>query len=173
MRDATISRDDDLPAGGEDLGAALGELLRRKGLTLALAESCTGGLIAKLVTDLPGSSAYFLEGAVTYSNAAKTRTLGVPAALLEEKGAVSPEVAVAMAEGMRRYAGSDIALAVTGIAGPEGGSAEKPVGTVFIALADRTGCQARGYRFSGSRAEIRAITAFSALDWLRRHLLSH
>lgn len=172
MRDETVSTGADLLIGGDGLGSAVGELLRRKGLTLSLAESCTGGLVAKLVTDLPGSSDYFLEGAVTYADAAKIRVLGVSPVLLAEHGAVSPETALAMATGMRNNAGSDIALAVTGIAGPGGGSAEKPVGTVFIALATATGCRAHGYRFSGSRDEIRTITAFTALDVLRRHLNS-
>ena len=128
--------------------------------------------MAKRITDIPGSSAYFLEGAVTYSNAAKIRTLNVAPRLLEEKGAVSSEVAMAMAREMRKLAGSDIALAVTGIAGPEGGSAEKPVGTVFFALASRAGCRAKRYNFPGDREEIRTITSFTAMDWLRRHLLS-
>ena len=172
MSDETISADDGLLIGGEGLGSVVGELLRRKGLTLSLAESCTGGLVAKLVTDVAGSSEYFLEGAVTYADAAKIRVLGVSPALLAEHGAVSSEMAVAMATGMRNNSGSDIALAVTGIAGPGGGSAEKPVGTVFIALATAAGCRAQGYRFSGSRDEVRNITAFTAMDWLRRHLLS-
>lgn len=172
MSDAAISTDDDLLARGVSLGSEVGELLLRKGLTLSLAESCTGGLVAKLVTDVPGSSAYFLEGAVTYSNDAKVRVLGVPSRLLAEHGAVSSETACAMAEGMRKSSGSDLALAVTGIAGPEGGSAEKPVGTVFLALASAAGCQVRECRFSGSRDEIRTITAFAVLDWLERHLLS-
>jgi len=172
VSDETISADDGLLIGGEGLGSVVGELLRRKGLTLSLAESCTGGLVAKLVTDVAGSSEYFLEGAVTYADAAKIRVLGVSPALLAEHGAVSSEMAVAMATGMRNNSGSDIALAVTGIAGPGGGSAEKPVGTVFIALATAAGCRAQGYRFSGSRDEVRNITAFTAMDWLRRHLLS-
>ena len=172
MSDETISADDGLLIGGEGLGSMVGELLRRKGLTLSLAESCTGGLVAKLVTDVAGSSEYFLEGAITYADAAKVRVLGVSPALLAEHGAVSSETAIAMATGMRNNSGSDIALAVTGIAGPGGGSAEKPVGTVFIALATAAGCHAKEYRFSGSRDEVRNITAFMAMDWLRRHLLS-
>ena len=172
MSDETISADNGLLIGGDGLGSVVGELLRRKGLTLSLAESCTGGLIAKLVTDVAGSSEYFLEGAVTYADAAKIRVLGVSPALLAEHGAVSSEIAMAMATGMRNNSGSDIALAVTGIAGPGGGSAEKPVGTVFIALATAAGCRAQGYRFSGSRAEVRNSTAVTAIDWLRRHLLS-
>ena len=158
--------------GGETLDAVVAELFRQKEVTLSLAESCTGGLVAKRITDVPGSSAYFAEGAVTYADAAKTRALGVSPRLIEEKGAVSSETAMAMARGIRKLAGSDIALAITGIAGPGGGSGEKPVGTVFLALATRAGCQAKGYRFSGSRDEIRTITSCMAMDWLRRHLLS-
>jgi competence/damage-inducible protein CinA-like protein len=156
---------------GDTMDGAVAGLFRRKGVTLSLAESCTGGLVAKRITDFPGSSDYFLEGAVTYADAAKTRALGVPPETLREQGAVSAAVALAMARGMRRHAGTDIALAITGIAGPAGGSEEKPVGTVFLALATRAGCRAKGYRFSGSREEIRTITACTALDWLRRYLM--
>lgn len=162
-----------LVAEGEDtIDVVVARLFREKGVTLSLAESCTGGLIAKRVTDMAGSSAYFLEGAVTYSNAVKTRVLDVPAALIEEKGAVSSAVAMAMARGMRRKSGSDIALAVTGIAGPDGGTPEKPVGTVYLALAGPADCKAKHYKFFGDRDRIRAITAFTAMDWLRRYLLS-
>ena len=156
----------------ETIDSVVADLFRRKGATLSLAESCTGGLVAKRVTDVPGSSAYFVEGAVTYADAAKVRSLGISRRLLEEEGAVSSATATAMARGMRKLSGSDIALAITGIAGPGGGSEEKPVGTVYLALATRAGCQAKGYLFSGSREEIRTITAFTAMDWLRRHLLS-
>lgn len=156
--------------GSETLDTAVARLFREKGLTLALAESCTGGLIAKLITDVAGSSAYFLLGVVTYANEAKAGLIHVPEAALAEKGAVSAEVARAMARGARRLAGSDLALAVTGIAGPDGGSPEKPVGTVFIALADASGCVAKEYRFSGDRENIRTITAVTAMDWLRRRL---
>jgi len=147
-------------------------LFREKGITLSLAESCTGGFVAKRITDIPGSSDYFLEGAVTYSNTAKIRLLGVSPQILDEKGAVSSEAALAMARGMRKQSGSDIALAVTGIAGPAGATPEKPVGTVFIALATSSGCQAKMYRFAGNRGEIRTVATFMALNWLRRHLLS-
>ena len=157
---------------GETMDSVVAALFREKGLTLSLAESCSGGLVAKRITDIPGSSAYFLEGAVTYSNAAKTRILGVSTQLLEEKGAVSSEVAMAMARGMHKLSGSDIGLAVTGVAGPAGGSEEKPGGTVFIALATHAGCQAKGYQFSGDRGKIRTMASFMALNWLRRHLLT-
>jgi uncharacterized protein (TIGR00299 family) protein len=159
------------PAEEERPDEELAALLREKGLTLALAESCTGGMIAQRITDVPGSSAYFLEGAVTYGNDAKIRRLGVSTELLDRKGAVSGEVAAAMAKGVRAAAGSSLGLAVTGIAGPEGGSEEKPVGTVFISLAAPDGCWTKRFQFSGSRAEIRAATTCTALEWLRRYLL--
>ncbi|RQW76674.1 MAG: CinA family nicotinamide mononucleotide deamidase-related protein, partial [Geobacter sp.] len=160
---------------GEDadtIDSIVAELFRRKRVTLSLAESCTGGMVAKRITDVPGSSDYFLEGIVTYADVAKTRMLGVSAGLLAEKGAVSTETALAMAEGVRKNSGSDLAVAVTGIAGPGGGSKEKPVGTVFLALVSPAGCQGKQYRFSGNREEIRAIATFTALDWLRNFLLS-
>jgi nicotinamide-nucleotide amidase len=150
---------------------AIAALFIQQRLTLALAESCTGGMIAQRITSIPGSSRYFMEGAVTYSNAAKTRQLGVDATLLVEKGAVSSEVASAMAKGVRQAAGSDLGLAVTGIAGPDGSTDDKPVGTVFISLAAPDGCWTKRFQFSGSRDEIRTITAWTALDWLRRYLL--
>ena len=148
------------------------ELFRERSLTLALAESCSGGLISKRITDISGCSAYFSEGIVTYSNAAKSRLLGVPAELLISFGAVSSECAAAMAQGVRLASGSDLGLAVTGIAGPDGGSEEKPVGTVCIALAAADGCLTKRFQFNGSRDEIRSMTAWSALDWLRRYLLA-
>lgn len=159
--------------GGETIDTVVARLFRETGMTLALAESCTGGLIAGRITAVAGSSGYFLLGAVTYSNDAKSNLLGVPGDMLAEQGAVSAEVARAMARGARKLAGSDLALAVTGIAGPEGGSPDKPVGTVFIALADRAGCSAKGYHFSGDREKIRTITAITAMDWLRRRLLAY
>jgi nicotinamide-nucleotide amidase len=146
-------------------------LFRDHGLTLSLAESCTGGLISKRITDIPGSSAYFLESAVTYSNIAKQRLPGVSADMLENFGSVSSECASLMAKGIRAGSGSDLGLAVTGIAGPGGGSSEKPVGTVFIALAAADGCWTKRFQFSGNRDEIRTMTAWTALDWLRRYLL--
>ena len=156
---------------GATIDDEIARLFREKGVTVALAESCTGGLIAKRLTDVAGSSAYFLEGMVVYGNAAKTRVLKVPEELIREKGAVSAEVSKAMASGARKVAGSDIALAVTGVAGP-GASEEKPAGMVFIALADGKGCTVKKYHFSGDRRQVRALSACTALDWLRRHLLS-
>ena len=157
--------------GEQTMDSVLASLFKKSGLTLALAESCSGGMIAARITAEPGSSGYFLEGDVTYSNQAKTRRLQVPAELIAAKGAVSAEVASAMAIGARRAAGTDLALAVTGIAGPDGGTQDKPVGTVFVALADATGCRVNGYHFPGDRAGVRSITCFTALDWLRKYLL--
>ena len=155
----------------DPLDMELAALFRKLGMTLALAESCTGGMIAQRITGVPGSSAYFLEGAVTYSNDAKMRQLGVPEEALEEWGAVSSEVAASMATGVRTDAKSDLGLAVTGIAGPDGGSEEKPVGTVFISLAAPDGCRTKRFQFSGNRDEVRNLTTRTSLEWLRRYLL--
>ena len=152
--------------GPGGLDRAVAALLRGSGLTLALAESCSGGLISKRITDIPGCSDYFLLGAVTYANSAKMGVLGVPEELLLRHGAVSPEVAVAMAGGVRDIAGSDLAIATTGIAGPEGGSREKPVGTVYIALIDGSGCFVHRYQFAGDRDAVRELTATTALELL-------
>ncbi len=150
------------------LAATVAHQLTAAGQTLALAESCTGGLIAKLLTDLPGASAFLERGAVTYANSAKQDWLQVAESLLEQKGAVSAECAVAMAQGIRRAAGTDLGLAVTGIAGPDGGTPAKPVGTVFIALVTKETERVKGYRFPGNRDSVRLLTACMALDWLRR-----
>src|ERR687897_220567 len=120
----------------ETLEGTVGRLLQERGATLALAESCTGGLLAKRLTDMPGSSAFFGEGLVTYSNESKERLLGVPHALIMEHGAVSEPVAREMAEGARRNSGADYGLSVTGIAGPDGGTEEKPVGLVFVGISE-------------------------------------
>ncbi len=145
--------------------------LAERGETLAIAESCTGGFIAHRVTNVPGASAVFLAGYVTYANAAKVAALGVEPALLEAHGAVSGEVARAMAEGARRTAGADHALATTGIAGPDGGSAEKPVGTVFLALATKLGATIiERHRFPAEREHFKNLTSQYALDLLRRRL---
>ncbi|MBJ6801613.1 competence/damage-inducible protein A [Geomonas propionica] len=155
----------------DTMDCVLARLLRESGVTLALAESCTGGMIAARITAVAGSSAYFLEGNVTYSNAAKSRMIGVPPELIERHGAVSAEVARAMAQGAREASGSDLALSVTGIAGPDGGTPEKPVGTVYIALADAGSCRIERCNFQGDRDRVRSITCFTALNWLREHLL--
>lgn len=156
--------------GSDSLAEVVGRQLTAAGLTLALAESCTGGLISALLTEIPGASAYLHCSAVVYANQAKQDLLGVSADILERDGAVSEACALAMAQGMRRAAGSDLALAVTGIAGPEGGTPQKPVGTVFLALAADGLEQVKGFRFGGNREQIRLLAANMALDWLRRHL---
>jgi nicotinamide-nucleotide amidase len=158
-------------SGDASMDEVVAELCRDSCLTLSVAESCSGGLIAKRITDMPGSSRYFCEGLVTYSNHAKTRLLGVPADVLNNFGAVSSECASAMAKGVRLASDSDLGLAVTGIAGPDGGSEDKPVGTVYISLAASDGCWTKRFQFSGSRDEVRMLTAWTALDWLRRYLL--
>ncbi len=156
---------------GEGLSSAVGNLLREKGQTLALAESCTGGMIAELVTDVAGSSDYFLGSVVSYANEAKERLLGVSEETLRRHGAVSEESAREMARGARERFGADLAAAVTGIAGPGGGSPEKPVGTVFLALSGRDGFEtARRRSFGGDRAVIRKAASQLALELIRRHL---
>lgn len=154
----------------ETLTGNTAALLIAQGKNLAVAESCTGGLLGKMVTDLPGSSEYFWGGVITYSNDAKQRVLGVKSDTLARYGAVSPETAREMAEGARRIAGTDAALATTGIAGPDGGSAEKPVGLVYIALAHDQGVEVKELRLGMGRDFIRILSAKSALDLLRRQL---
>ncbi|MGQ9470427.1 MAG: competence/damage-inducible protein A [Candidatus Aminicenantales bacterium] len=156
---------------GEELEEVVGGLLRSRQLTLALAESCTGGLLGHRITSVPGSSAYFLEAAVVYSNSAKIRSLGVSEALISQHGAVSAEVAREMAAEIRRKSGADLGLSITGIAGPAGGSVEKPVGLVFIGLASGSEVQVSGHRFLGSRQQIKFQATQKALDLLRRYLL--
>jgi PncC family amidohydrolase len=143
----------------------LGGLLREKQLRLAVAESCTGGLIASRITDVAGSSDYFDAGVVVYSNQAKQTFLSVPTTSIEAHGAVSREVAEKMAEGVRAATSADIGLAVTGIAGPSGGSPEKPVGTVYIGLASKAGTFFRKFTFSGERLEIKEQTSTEALQF--------
>ncbi len=150
--------------GDESYAAHVGRVLRDRRLTLALAESCTGGMVGSLVTDVPGSSDYLLLDAVTYSNAAKTSVLGVSSEILRAYGAVSAECATAMAEGARRIADADLAVSITGIAGPGGGSESKPVGTVWIGLARRDRpVEAERHAISGDRWRIRRWAAFLAL----------
>ena len=160
---------------GEDdqtLQEVLGQMLReRPGATLATAESCTGGLLGKMITDVPGSSAYYSYGWITYANRAKQQVLGVPASLLREHGAVSEPVVLAMASAARAQAASTYALAISGIAGPDGGTPAKPVGTVCIALAHPAGASARTFLFPGDREFIRDRSAKMALTLLRYHLL--
>jgi nicotinamide-nucleotide amidase len=157
----------------ETLESAVGRLLEVQNATLALAESCTGGLLAKRLTDMPGSSAYFKEGLVTYSNESKERLLGVPHELLVEHGAVSESVARAMAEGVRKLAGTDYGLSVTGVAGPDGGTEKKSVGLVFVGLSDAEGTFVERLDLSAwarSRGAIRERSANRAFDVLRLRL---
>jgi nicotinamide-nucleotide amidase len=157
--------------GDDTLPVVVGRLLRERGVTLAVAESCTGGLVAEQLTEVPGSSAYFLGGVVAYANEAKVRFLGVPEALLEEHGAVSEPVVCAMAEGVRERFGADFGVATTGISGPDGGSEEKPVGLVHIALSRVEGTHAEHFVFPLDRHRHRRLTAQAALDWVRRAVL--
>lgn len=158
---------------GESLAFSLGSLLKQRRETLAVAESCTGGLLGELLTDVAGSSAYFLGGAISYHNDAKRELLGVDGVLLEKHGAVSAPVAIAMAEGAARRLRADHALSITGIAGPGGGTAEKPVGLVYVGVAGKTGVEAREF-FLGAdqpRDFIRQRAARGAINWLRTRLL--
>jgi len=157
----------------DTLADAVARLLTKHKKTVSTAESCTGGLIAKSLTDVPGSSDYMLEGVVTYSNTAKVRLLHVPVELIERHGAVSVPVAEAMAKNGRRLSASDYALSVTGIAGPTGGTATKPIGLVYVGLADNRGCQVTERRFGTylTREEIRDRTRKLALNCLRLRLL--
>ncbi|PYU14880.1 MAG: competence/damage-inducible protein A [Acidobacteria bacterium] len=156
---------------GESLEEVVARDLNLNGATIAVAESCTGGLLAQRLTSIPGSSSYFLGGVVCYSNDLKRVWVDVPADLLESKAAVSMEVARALAEGIRRRSGSTLGLAVTGIAGPGGGSPEKPVGTVHVALAERAGGKERTLHLPGDRDRIRWQASQAALDLVRRHFL--
>jgi nicotinamide-nucleotide amidase len=155
----------------ETLEAVVGRLLRARGLTVALAESCTGGLVGHRLTQVAGSSAYFERGFVVYSNEAKQALLGVPESVLREHGAVSAACAEAMARGARERAGTDVGISVTGIAGPDGGTPTKPVGIVFVGAADRQGAVVERHRFDRDREGNKALSAVHALDLLRRRCL--
>lgn len=157
------------------MGSEVGEAVRalsRKGMTLALAESCTGGGLGALITSLPGSSAYFLGGAVVYSNSSKQNVLGVRCSTLDRYGAVSAETASEMAEGARALFGSDVSVAITGIAGPAGGTEKKPVGLVYTAVSVRGHIDVREHRFEGGRERIRGECAESALLHMRDMLVN-
>ena len=154
----------------DTLEGIIGRLLTEKGLTLAIAESCTGGLVTDRLTDIPGSSAYLERGLVTYSNPSKIELLGVPDAVIGQYGAVSEETARLMAEGVRRRAGVDLGLSTTGIAGPGGGSENKPVGTVYIALADAVQTVCRPYAFRWDRRRNKIIATQTALMMLKRYI---
>ncbi|HET6311236.1 MAG TPA: CDP-diacylglycerol--glycerol-3-phosphate 3-phosphatidyltransferase [Candidatus Nitrosotalea sp.] len=156
----------DRDEAGEAASRELGQLLRKGGLTISVAESCTGGMVGGLITDQPGSSAYFLGGVIAYSDQVKRDQLGVSSALLERVGAVSSEVAKAMAEGARSRFGTDLAVGVTGIAGPDSDGSNKPVGLTYIAVASANGTRARELRFSGDRASNRWQASVQALRML-------
>jgi nicotinamide-nucleotide amidase len=155
----------------DDLAAVLIVGLRERGWRIGLAESCTGGWIAKRLTDVPGSSDVLVGGLVTYADEAKVALLGVPAELLREHGAVSAEVARAMAAGARERLGVDVAVAVTGIAGPGGGTEQKPVGLVYLTLDGPAGTRERTLRLGGNRLQIRRRTVTLALDLARRYVI--
>ena len=160
---------DDLIFGFDDqtLPEVVGHWLMQHRKTITVAESCTGGLLTKLITDIPGASEYFTHGWITYSNRAKTELLGVPKKLIEKHGAVSEQVASAMAIAARQKAKSDFAIAITGIAGPAGGSKQKPVGLVYISVCDGNDCQTKKCLFSYTRELIRTRAALTALNMLR------
>lgn len=155
-----------------ELENQIGELLSQRGWSLAVAESCTGGLIAHRITNVSGSSAYFQGAVISYSNEAKERILRVPHDTLVEHGAVSEQTALAMAQGARRLFGTDIAVSVTGIAGPTGGTPEKPVGLVYIGLAAEGVDLCEKHLWKGDRTENKAQSAEAALKLLLRHLTS-
>jgi nicotinamide-nucleotide amidase len=155
---------------GRDLPEVVASLLRERGLTLSLAESCTGGLASARLTEIAGASTFLERAFVTYSNRSKSEELGVPAELIERHGAVSEEVAREMARGVRRVAGTDIGGAITGIAGPDGGTAEKPVGLVYLALVGAAGDSVRRVHLPGSRDRVRYQASQTLLDMIRRGL---
>ncbi len=148
----------------------IGRLLLEKKCTITTAESCTAGLLSSLIAEVPGASNWFLGGWVTYSNSLKVSQLGVTQAALDEHGAVSPEVAAAMVRGASKMSGSDVSLSTTGIAGPTGGTEDKPVGTVCIGCKVQKDLQVREFRFSGTRNEIQAYAAHTAIEILQLQL---
>jgi len=156
---------------GDSMEQIVGYYLQMRNATLAVAESCTGGLLSERITSVSGSSRYFLGGAVVYSNQLKTAFADVPAKLIEKHGAVSREVAAALAEGIRRSSGATLGLGITGVAGPTGGTAAKPVGLVFHALASDGGTEVVERTFAGDRKRIRRFASQQALDMVRRKLM--
>ncbi|MCI0454098.1 MAG: competence/damage-inducible protein A [Candidatus Dadabacteria bacterium] len=168
LNDYVFSTDD------ERLEEVIGKLLLEKNLTLAIAESCTGGLLAHRVSNISGSSNYFERGVVSYSNQSKVEVLGVAKGLIESFGAVSKEVVEAMAQGVRRLAKTEIGVSISGIAGPAGGTPEKPVGTVFIGIShEKKGEKSQRFQFKGTREEIKLIASEVALDWIRKFVLNY
>jgi nicotinamide-nucleotide amidase len=156
---------------GDSLEQIVGYYLQMRNATLAVAESCTGGLIAERLTSVSGSSRYFLGGAVVYSNQLKTAFADVPSEIIETHGAVSSEVAVALAEGIRKRCGSTLGLGITGVAGPTGGTPEKPVGLVYHALASEQGTEVIERKFTGDRERVRRFASQTALDMVRRKVM--
>jgi len=165
LDDAVYSRN------GESLEQIVGYWLQMRGATISAAESCTGGLLAERITSVPGSSRYFVGGAVVYSNQLKTELAGVPAEMIERHGAVSREVAAALAEGIRYRCESTLGVGITGVAGPGGGTAEKPVGLVFHAVASDSGTEVVQRNFPGDRKRIRRFASTMALDMVRKKLM--
>jgi nicotinamide-nucleotide amidase len=155
---------------GESLEEVVGMYLVMRQKTVAVAESCTGGLLSERLTRIPGSSVFFLGGVVCYSNELKTRLAGVPAKLIASDGAVSKPVAQALAEGVRRRTGSSIGVGITGVAGPGGGTPEKPVGLVFVAIANDSSTEVRQFRFPGDRERVRTWASVAALEMIRRRV---
>jgi nicotinamide-nucleotide amidase len=156
---------------GESMEEVVARELTMRQATIATAESCTGGLLAERLTSISGSSAYFLGGVVSYSNTLKSAWVDVPAEIIESRGAVSSEVAVALADGIRRRTGATLGVGITGVAGPTGGTPEKPVGTVHVAIADASGSKERGVHYPGERDRIRWQASQTALDLVRRYFL--
>ncbi len=156
---------------GEQMEEIVGRLLTERGETVSFAESCTGGLVSQRLTEVAGSSKYFIESVIAYANEAKIKNLAVPPELIEKHGAVSAEVAEAMAKGMRERAETDYAVSITGIAGPDGGTEEKPVGTIFIGYADKSRIKSLKIVLPGDRFLIRWRASQAALDYLRRKIL--
>jgi len=173
MAEAIAKRLGDCIFGRDDqtLEGVVGDLLRSHRDTIAVAESCTGGLISKRLTDIPGSSDYMKRGIVAYSNQAKIDLLGIPSSLIDRFGAVSAQVAEKMAQGAREHGKTVLGLGVTGIAGPGGGTLEKPIGLVFICVADKRETFVTSYNFPGDRAQVRLATSQAALDLVRRYYL--
>ncbi len=158
-------------AGEVDLEAIVGQLLSERKLSISVAESCTGGYVSHRITNISGSSTYFDRGVVSYSNAAKTEILRVPEELIKKFGAVSEEVARAMAEGIRTVSGTDLGLSITGIAGPTGGTPDKPLGLVYVGLADRNGTVLKKYLFPEERLRFKDRASQAALELVRKRIL--
>lgn len=163
----------DAPGRAVLLAGRVIEVCRQRALTLATAESCTGGLVGHLLTQIPGASSVFMGGVISYSDASKVGLLGVGRHALEHHGAVSAQVCVAMAEGARSALGSDLALAITGIAGPDGGTPAKPVGLVYVAVADAEGHEARRHIWNSDRSGNKEASAAAALELVLARLGSH